>query len=461
MPRIAPNQVQSAAINKFLNSADEHEMHSLIIAQSGKVIYEYFWEPYRANARHQLFSLSKSFTSIALGMLIDEGRANVDMKLSEIFVKEFEEHKPEISENMRKTTLKNLLTMASGMDYEAWASKEGESAIVSFLTGKFADEPGQTFRYSSIATYICSAALTRITGESLVDFLKPRLFEPLGCENYFWSYYEADGANAGGFGLSAPTETIAKFGVLLANGGEWKGKRLVSKEYISEATKKQISNGDGDHDWSNGYGYQFWICKKSGVYRGDGMFGQYMVINESAKTVIAATSNVDMGKVMGLFSELLTNLETPNSELKGDCANYSKTHLIRTPSDNWREFFGEYDFCAKDGTTTRVCFESFDDELIFSKDNHAFLFSKDNWTHGVAPSLNNRIGFPEKILRFVSYGSWQGSEFRATLWWYEAACKFEIVFKFSKDFSKFIALKRSGGFDATFEDWGTGKIFKI
>ena len=147
---------------------------------------------------------------------------------------------------------------------------------------------------------MCSAIIQKVSGETLLDYLTPRLFEPLGIENPSWET-DPDGINTGGWGLSITTEDISKFGQLYLQKGVWKGKQLVSEEWVEEATKLQSSNGSNpESDWDQGYGYQFWRCRHN-LYRGDGAFGQFCIVMPDQDAVLAITSGTgDMQKVMSL-----------------------------------------------------------------------------------------------------------------------------------------------------------------
>ena len=252
LPRSTPEKegVPSMAILNFTKNAvdvlsrnqESSEFHSIMIVKNGKVIFERWWEPFAPQYRHELFSLSKSFTSIGTGMAIDEGLLTVDTKLCDIFTDEFEKLGSQIEEKVKNMTIKNLLTMSTGMDREYWSSGIDINNIEAFLTGKVTDNsPGEIFRYSNIATYMLSAAVTRLTGQTLAEYLDPRLFIPLGIVDRHWTIDETTGVNIGASGLSVTTEDLAKFGQLLLQKGMWEGRRLLSEKYIEEATKKQIS----------------------------------------------------------------------------------------------------------------------------------------------------------------------------------------------------------------------------
>jgi hypothetical protein len=161
-----------------------------------------------------------------------------------------------------------------------------------FLELPVENAPGAPFVYNSGASYMLSAIIQKVTGMRLADYLRPRLFEPLGIERFDWETCPK-GINIGGWGLSVTTEAIARFGQLYLQKGIWDGKHILPTEWVEQATSKQVSNGSNpDSDWEQGYGYQFWRCRH-GAYRGDGAFGQYCIVMPEQQAVLAITSAVD------------------------------------------------------------------------------------------------------------------------------------------------------------------------
>lgn len=277
--------------------SSETQFHSVMILRHGKVICEGWWRPYSYDEPHQMFSLSKSFTSTAIGMCVHEGRLSVDDKVSAYFRDLMPEETTPWLESM---TIKHLLTMSSGhKDCIAWRCVAQGTANwgKAFFENPLATEPGSTFVYNSMATYMLSVLVTRLTGQKVVDYLRPRLFEPLGIEQPEWDECPM-GYNTGGWGLHLRTEDIAKFGQLYLQRGIWEGRRLISESWIDMATSAQIDNSPGRVlDWAQGYGFQFWRCMPDGAYRGDGAFGQYCLVVPSHDIVVAITETAkDMQK---------------------------------------------------------------------------------------------------------------------------------------------------------------------
>ncbi|MBQ1255653.1 MAG: serine hydrolase [Clostridia bacterium] len=290
--------ISPKAVTAFLKAVNEKKLglHSFMLVRHGEIAAEGWWKPYRADFVHMLFSLSKSFTSTAVGFACQEGLLSIDDKVVSFFKDELSANP---CENMMKMTVKNLLTMGTGHSKEPHALG-GEKWAYNFLTSYVDREPGSIFTYNTPATYMLSRIVQKVTGEKVFDYLKPRLFDPLGIRNIWWEE-SPEGANTGGYGLNVHTEDIARFGQFLLNKGCWDGKQLLNPEWIETATGRQISNGnpEEDSDWSQGYGFQFWRCKRDGVYRGDGAFGQYCVVMPKQDAVLAVTSGSnDIGQIL-------------------------------------------------------------------------------------------------------------------------------------------------------------------
>ena len=312
LPRSSPEKqgVSSAAIRSFVETADRQvsEMHSFMLVCHGFVIAEGWWTPYSAATPHTLFSLSKSFTSTAVGLAVAEGRLNIDDEV----LKYFPEDAPaEPGGNLKAMRVRDLLCMSTGHQVEVKLAETNELTWTkSFLAHPVPHKPGGHFLYNTPGTYMQSAIVQKVTGQTVLDYLRPRLFDPLGIENPIWSA-SPQGISLGGYGLNIRTEDIAKFGQLYLQKGTWHGKQLVPASWIEAATARQTSNGSNPKsDWEQGYGFQFWRCR-NGAYRGDGAFGQYCIVMPEQDAVISITSGTrDMQGVLNLIWEkLLPSME--------------------------------------------------------------------------------------------------------------------------------------------------------
>ena len=309
LPRSAPEiqGVASSAVLGFIDAVETSgiELHSFMMLRHGHVLAEAWWNPYRADTPHMLYSLSKSFASTAAGLAIAEGKLSLDDTVLSFFP---DDAPAEVSDNLRAMRVRHLLSMSSGNAEDttgAISRLGGDNWVRRFLACPVEHAPGTHFVYNSGATYMVSAIVQKVTGERLLDYLTPRLLEPLGISGAAWETCPR-GIDLGGWGLKVKTEDIARFGQLYLQRGVWNGTRLLPEEWVEQATSFQVSNGDKpDSDWSEGYGFQFWRCRH-GAYRGDGAFGQYCVVLPEQDAVVAITSGLkDMQAALNLIWERL------------------------------------------------------------------------------------------------------------------------------------------------------------
>jgi CubicO group peptidase (beta-lactamase class C family) len=293
LPRSTPEAqgIASEAMLDFVAAAEKsiQALHSVMIVRRGHVVAEGWWAPYAAHEPHQLFSLSKSFTSTAVGLAVAEGRLAIhDPVLS--FFPDLAPSKP--GANLKAMRVRDLLTMSAGHhteDLRNFPYQGEENVVRKFLELPVAHKPGTLFVYNTPASYMLSAIVQQVTGQSVLDYLQPRLFEPLGIEHPRWEA-SRQGVSMGGFGLSVRTEDIAKFGQLYLQRGRWGGKQLVPETWVEQATARWMSNGSNpESDWEQGYGFQFWRCRH-GIVRGDGARGQFCLIMPELEAVVAITA---------------------------------------------------------------------------------------------------------------------------------------------------------------------------
>ena len=288
LPRTTPEAVgvESAAIGKMLDGFQEKSVgvHGLMLMRHGQVFAEGWYAPYRADLTHMLFSLSKSFTSTAIGFAVQEGLLTIEDRVVDFFPEKLS-CRP--CENMEKMKVKHLLTMNTGhsVEPEHMLGEPNKDWVKIFLESYVDCEPGTIFTYNTCGTYMLSAILTKLTGQTVDEYLKPRLFEPLGIEGGRFEKCPMGNAT-GGYGLNVHLEDLAKFGTFYLNRGMWAGKQLLNSEWIDAATSRQTYSVGETPDWVQGYGYQFWRCQPEGVYRGDGAFGQYCIVLPKQDIVI-------------------------------------------------------------------------------------------------------------------------------------------------------------------------------
>jgi len=321
--------IPSSALLDFIQAVEEHThpldaVQGFMLLRHGNVAAEGWWVPYDPQHPHSLYSLSKSFTSTAIGLAVAEKRLIVDDPVLKFFP---DEAPANPSENLKAMRVRHLLSMNTGHkeDTTMYVLRGGDSNWArAFLSLPIEYQPGTWFVYNTAATYMLSAIITRLTGESLLDYLRPRLLDPLGIDNPRWET-DPRGVNLGGTGLHIKTEEIARFGQMYLQKGMWQGKRIVPEEWIAEATKatSDNSNTQTNPDWSVGYGYQFWRCRHN-AYRADGAFGQYCIVIPEQDAVLAMISGVqNMQTVLDKVWEHLLPAMQPKA-LPADSQSYNK-----------------------------------------------------------------------------------------------------------------------------------------
>ena len=293
LPRSTPEQqgISSAAVRDFIETADQqiNTLHSFMLVRHGHVIAEAWWKPESPDKRHVMWSLSKSFTSTAIGLAVAEGKLTLDDPVLKFFPNEAP---AEASENLKAMRVRDLLSMSGGHEVEPKFGFDTGPSVKVFLAHPVTQKPGTFFRYNTPGSYMLSAIITKTTGQTVLDYLKPRLFEPLGIENPVWDT-STEGYSLGGYGLHIRTEDIAKFGQLYLQRGKWNGQPLLSEKWIDEATSKHVDNSKAPSgktsDWQQGYGFQFWRCQHN-CFRGDGRDGQICLVIPEHDAVIAITA---------------------------------------------------------------------------------------------------------------------------------------------------------------------------
>jgi len=452
LPRSAPEQqgIPSAAITAFTKAAQKsiQSLHSFMLLRHGKVVAEGWWYPYRPEAPHMLFSLSKSFTSTAVGFAVAEGRLSVDDKVLSFFP---EDAPKKVSANLAAMKVRHLLSMSTGHDQDATERtlrRKDRNAARAFLSLPVEHEPGTHFVYNSAASFMLSAIVLKLTGQTLIDYLTPRLFEPLGIQGAIWeSYVNHEGAavNFGGWGLNIKTEDIARLGQLYLKKGMWNGKRLLPEAWVKEATSKQVSNAPNPNpDWEQGYGYQFWRCQPEGVYRGDGAFGQYCIVMPKLDAVLAITAGVaDMQAVLTLiWDKLLPAIgkdPLPVDDVAAKkLANTLKSLKLSPPkgeatSPQAGRFSGKtYTFEHNYETLQSLSFDFGANQITYQltgggkrRGKHTLAFGRGKWVEGVAP-LGAQS--PQPV---AARGVWRAEDtFELTLYQYETPFVVTITCRF-------------------------------
>ncbi|MBP3656261.1 MAG: serine hydrolase [Clostridia bacterium] len=309
LPRCTPAQagLEPKRILAMIDAyqARGKQLNSFMLVRHGQVLCEGYYAPYGPEQLQTVFSLSKTFTAIALGIAADEGIIGLDDRVIDIFPEELAASGVAPGPELSALTLRHLLRMSTGQDKEPFAEGAWADMRVAFLRMPFTEMPGEVFRYNTAATYMLSAALKK-KGVDLEAYLQEKLFTPMGICGTRWQRDRHD-ICTGGFGFSLYPEVSAKLGVLILQDGVWEGKRLIPKDFLFLATRPQIYQPRGPEDeennWNVGYGYQIWMCR-SGAFRGDGMYGQLCIMDRRTDSVMAITALCpDIGALIDLYTE--------------------------------------------------------------------------------------------------------------------------------------------------------------
>ena len=287
------------------------ELHSIMVLQHGKVLEEKFFVP---DTAHILNSVSKTFTATAVGFAISEGLLSLDDKVVDLFP---ESLPAQVSDTLARVTIRHLLTMNCGHGKDPTGSvRNGDGDWVkAFLSWPIEYEPGTCYCYNSLGTYMLSAAVQKVTGQKVVDYLEPRLWQPLGIEKPYWQESPA-GINTGGWGLYLKTEDLARMGLCLLGGGKFRGRQVIPADWVREMSAAQVPSvnagvnerqvkaiqedpshpfhayfNPAESDWMQGYGYQMWRCRH-GAFRADGANGQYILVLPDQDAVIVTTAAI-------------------------------------------------------------------------------------------------------------------------------------------------------------------------
>jgi CubicO group peptidase (beta-lactamase class C family) len=420
LPRSAPaaSGISSRSIAALLDRLEARsvECHSIMVVHHGHVVAEGWWAPYSAERPHLLYSLTKSFTSIAVGLAVADGLLSLDDRVVQVLP----DHVPaDISEQGNRITVHHLLSMTAGHPTdslaEAW-QLEPDDLVRGFLGLPFAVAEGTRHTYDNSTTFILARMVERVTGRGLPEYLDERLFKPMGVDHADWDRVKS-GAAFGFHGLHLTTEAIAAFGELLRRGGMWGDQQLVPRGWVELATSRHIDSewildGSDQADFSYGYGYQFWMSRHG--YHGHGSFGQQCVVVPSHDLVVAVTAQGESQEVLdALWECLLPGVYQAGSALDDEILADRLQRLSLSPvpgsADPGRSASATLDASAEgsalpDGTKViidpidggwRVRFESLLDVEVGHGD----------WRE------SSPLGRP-----VVAAGAWQGSTFVADLY---------------------------------------------
>lgn len=265
-----------------LACSPDTDMHHFMVLRHGNVICETDFAPYRKGIWHITHSMCKSITGMAAGLLIDEGK----LDLSENIYKIFHDKGSTWAKIFRpEVTVENLMTMTSGVTFNESGIVSGNDWLESYLNAPVSEKPGTKFQYNSLNSYVLSAIITERTGMPMDEYLKPRLFEPLGITDYLWEKCPR-GITKGGWGLFMHTEDMAKLGQLYLKKGKWNGKQIIPESWAEASVTKKVDSIEGTY----GYGYQLWMEERPGSFEYNGMLGQNVLIYPDVDMVIVTNA---------------------------------------------------------------------------------------------------------------------------------------------------------------------------
>ena len=318
LPRSTPEAqgVDSATVAGLLDAFEAAglELHSLMLLRHGHVVAEGWWAPYAPDGLHLLYSLSKSFTSTAVGLAVEEGLLGVDDLVTSFFP---DEVPAEVHPRVAQLRVRHLLSMATGHHEDTLdraMQLDPAEPLRGFLALPPDSEPGSVFAYNNGATYTLGAVVQRVTGQTLTAYLTPRLLEPLGVTASAW-HEHPPGRELGFSGLHLTTESIARFGQLHLDDGVWAGRRLLPPGWVAEATRVHTPNpAEPNPDWQQGYGFQFWRSRHG--YRGDGAYGQFCLVLPEQDAVVVTTAQTEnmQGVLDAVWAHLLPAFDTTTPE---------------------------------------------------------------------------------------------------------------------------------------------------
>lgn len=326
--------VDARGVEALIDAFEAHpgiRPHGLVLLRHGAVIAEGWWAPYSAERVQLLYSVSKSFTATAAALARAEGLIDLDAAVLDYFP----EYADEIADpRMRRMTVRHLATMASGHADEtldlALEAGRGD-LILGFLRTPLAAEPGTLYAYNQPCTYTLGAIVQRVTGQSLSDYLRPRLFEPLGIRDTWWEQAPV-GCDIGFSGLHATTDAVARLGQLYLQRGRWGDVQLLDEAWVEEATRSHIdTSASPKRDWRFGYGFQFWLSTHG--YRADGAYGQYSIVLPEHDAVLAVTTeSTDTQDLLDAVWEKLVPAFDAETDAHADARLAARLGAARLPA---------------------------------------------------------------------------------------------------------------------------------
>jgi CubicO group peptidase (beta-lactamase class C family) len=421
--------IPSEAILGFIEHLERRRlcMHSVMILRHDRIAMEAHCPPFTGDSPHRMFSSTKTFVSMAVGLLIDEGRISLQSKMADFFPEYLPGKAPGYTAEM---SVRDLLLMATPYEHTTYTVNDSNWART-FFTTRPSHRGGAVFNYDTSGTVALNALVEKLSGQSLFDYLRPRLLEPLGFSPDVWCVERPEGGAWGGSGLICSARELARFGLFLLHQGNWQGRQLISASYMAEATSPLIDNrvSTSAPELQFGYGYQIWRTRYGG-YGTFGMGSQLAICVPEKDTLLvttADTQSVQSGhdSILDAFwTDVYPRIaEGKLAENRGALAKLTgKLGRLAFPvvdgeaSSPRQKHYGSVNYLFDDNPMkiTRVLFEFAEGEGLIKYTNatgdHEIAFGLGRYVEGIFPEtryFGRRIGTPAgRGFRYKASGAW-------------------------------------------------------
>lgn len=441
--------VDARVVEQCLDELDSAgvDLHSFVLHRRDHIAVEVYRWPYGPERPRLMHSVAKSFTACAIGMALQERRFSLTDRVIDFFP-EYLSGPPE--PKLAAMTVEDLLTMRTGHAKETsgavWRGLQG-SWIREFFAIPVVHQPGTVYRYTSAASYMLSAILTRATGQTLHEYLRSRLFGPLGITGETWDI-GPDGINPGGNGLTCKTVDVLKLGVLHAARGVWRGRRLLSEEWIAQATRAHSHSGYGYH-WVSGPGHSFSAM---------GVFGQMLIVFPDQEATLALTAAVNGEHACtGVLAPVLhkhfptafrdaplgqTDAEERLIRRTCDAASTPRLLSVQRPDacPGTLDYRVEPNPLGVSSLQLTLSEEKYTLLLVDEEGGHSIEMGIDRWLEGETrvPGRSLHHGYDMRPARVVAGARWLDRETLEMSWIFvESAFRDTVICRFSGDQLKF------------------------
>ena len=263
--------IPSQAILNFLQRIDAERicMHGFLLVRHNQIAAEGYWAPWSADRKHRMYSVSKSFVSLAVGMMIDEGRLTLEDQVASYFP---DKVPAQLHPWLADSTVRDLLMMSTAHSSTSY-TRDDPDWVWTFFNRAPSHPPGAIFAYDTAATVVLTALVERLAGMPFLDYMRPGFLDRIGFSADAWCVRTPEGVSWGGSGVMCTLRDLAKVALACMNDGRWGDEQVLPAAYVAAATAKQIDNAlRGNY----GYGYQIWREQENG-FSFRGMGSQYAI----------------------------------------------------------------------------------------------------------------------------------------------------------------------------------------